>query len=300
VRRALLLLGACAALVAGCGDDSASSDAAPAAKRSDRLVDFSAKPPYVNALDVDPESGEYLLTTNKGFWRIDPRTDKVTQVHGSISSGGASSTVGTFLFLEVAEPGRLIGSGHPDQKTLPEFLGFIESDDGGKNWTVLSRLGEADLHKIIQRHDRLYAWDAVLSAILISEDGGKTFEENFTPRGLIIDFEVDPENPEKIVAANEEEIFMTENGGQSWRPVVGGEGVRLAWTDPDKLYRADKDGTFYVSPDGAQSFQEVSKLDGEPYKIHPLGPEELLVALSDGSIVKTSDGGRTWTSEFKP
>jgi hypothetical protein len=302
VRRLLALAAACA-LLAGCGDDgSGGESAAPAdAKRSDRLVDFSGQPPWVNALDVDPKTGDYLLTTNRGFWRIDPETDKATQVRGTVSSGGASSPVGTFLFIDVAgEDGRLIGSGHPDQSTLPEFLGFIESDDGGKNWTVLSRLGEADLHKIVQRHDRLYAWDAVLSAMLISKDGGRTFTENFTPRGLIIDFEVDPEDPQKIVAANEDQIFLTENGGQAWRPVVGAAGVRLAWTDADKLYRADQDGTFYVSPDGASSFQEVGKLEGEPYKIHALGPRELLVALSDGTIVKTSDGGRTWSTEFKP
>jgi hypothetical protein len=33
---------------------------------------------------------------------------------------------------------------------------------------VVSRLGDADLHKIVFKHDRLYAWDAVLSAIVIS------------------------------------------------------------------------------------------------------------------------------------
>ena len=93
------------------------------------------------------DAGEFLLTTNKGFWRIDPKTKAVTQVKGTIEAKGKKDTVGTFLELEPVSGGRLIGSGHPDnQNTLPQFLGFIESEDNGKSWRVLSRLGDADLH----------------------------------------------------------------------------------------------------------------------------------------------------------
>lgn len=151
----------------------------------------------MNALDIDPATDDFLLTTNRGFWRIDSKTDAVKQVTGQVSTRGQTATVGTFLELLVTGPGRLIGSGHPDRAgTLPSFLGFIESDDdGGKHWKVISRLGEADLHKIVMRHDRMYAFDAVLGALLISTDGGKTFTERFTPPELIIDFEVDPDDP---------------------------------------------------------------------------------------------------------
>jgi photosystem II stability/assembly factor-like uncharacterized protein len=302
VRRVLALLAALAAVAsAGCGGESSgSSSEQPDEQRSGRLVDLSLNPPYVNGLDVDPKTGDYLLTTNKGFWRIDANTDEVTQVEGTVSSGGAESPVGTFLFVHAREDGTLIGSGHPDQPTLPQYLGLIESSDGGLNWTVVSRLGEADLHKIVETHDRLYAWDAVLSALLVSSDGGRNFKESFTPRGLIIDFAVDPKDPDVIVAANEDQIFRTEDGGQAWRPLSGAEGVRLAWTAPDKLYRADKDGRVYVSPDGGQRFDQVGEIQGEPYKIEPVGPDELLVALSDGSIVKTVDGAKTWSDEFRP
>ena len=68
-------------LLAGCGGATGSSGPA---KRSDRLVDFSEKPPYVNALDVDPGTGDFLLTTNRGFFRIDPKTRAVERVRGTI------------------------------------------------------------------------------------------------------------------------------------------------------------------------------------------------------------------------
>ena len=66
----------------------------------------------------------------------------------------------------------------------------------------------------------MYAFDAVLSALVISDDGGRTFTEHFTPRGLIIDFEVDPANPARIVAATDDELFRSEDDGEAWRPIA--------------------------------------------------------------------------------
>jgi photosystem II stability/assembly factor-like uncharacterized protein len=195
----------------------------------------------------------------------------------------------------------MIGSGHPDKLgALPNFLGTIESDDGGRTWRVISRLGDADLHKIVIKHDRLYAFDAVLGAMLISKDGGRNFVEEFTPRGLIIDFEVDPRDPEHIFAANDKELFRSQDGGKSWRPADVGEGIRLVWPAPDALYRAEKDGSVQRSRDGGASWQPVGKVPGEPYKFKATGPEALLLALSDGTIVQTEDGGRTWKETFRP
>jgi Photosynthesis system II assembly factor YCF48 len=290
-------------VAAGCGGESATGGGSPASNQplSDRLVDFSKKPPYVNALDVDPATGEYLLTTNRGFWKIDPESDRVEQMRGTITAGKRSSTVGTFLEILVTGPGTLIGSGHPDTKDqLPPYLGMIESDDGGANWRVISRLGEADLHKIVLKHDRVYAFDAVLGAILISPDGGRTFSEHFTPRQLVIDFEVDPEDPERIFASTDRELFRSEDGGEGWRAVERADGIRLVWTGPDAFFRAEKDGTVSRSRDGGGSWNEVGRVPGEPYKFKALGPEELLLALSDGTVVHTSDGGRTWEEVFRP
>ena len=268
--------------------------------RSERLVDLQKKPPYVNSLDIDPRTREFLLTTNRGFFRIDPETDGVRRVRGTISAGPDESSIGTFLELKFEGPDRLVGSGHPDETTLPQFLGVIRSDDGGSTWRSVSRLGDADLHKIVLRHERLYAWDAVLSALIVSDDGGRSFTEHFTPRGLIIDFEVDPDDPKRIVAANDDQLFRSEDEGEGWRPILPGQGIRLAWPAPDRLYRADKDGTLSVSPDGGDSWEEIARMDGEPYKFKALSAEELYLALSDGTILHTEDGGKSWEEAFRP
>jgi hypothetical protein len=300
--RVLLVLAALATAT-GCGGNAGESGT-PASNRtlSDRLVDFSRKPPYVNSLDVDPATGDYLLTTNRGFWRIDPDTDEVERVTGTVTADGGSSPVGTFLELLVTGPGRLLGSGHPDSKAeLPPYLGLIASDDGGANWRVVSRLGEADLHKIVVRHDRMYAIDAVLAAVLVSGDGGRTFTEQFTPRDqVLIDLEVDPGNPDHLFGSTESQLYRSQDGGKTWRPADSGDRIRLVWPAQDAFYRADQDGTVHRSGDGGLRWEEVGTVPGEPYKFKALDAEHLLLALSDGTVVETKDGARTWTEAFRP
>jgi len=285
----------------GDGEGGGGAAGAGGGERSNRLVDFSKKPPWVNALDIDPADGDFLLTTNRGFFRIDAQTKRVSSVRGTVTAPGGQSPVGTFLELDVVGPGQLLGSGHPDDADagLPAYLGFMRSDDAGKSWRVLSRLGEADLHKIVQRHDRLYAFDAVLGAILISKDGGRTFTERFTPRGLVIDFVVDPEDPEYLLAATEDQLYRSEDGAQTWRGVDAGKGIRLAWEGPTVL-RANQDGSIERSEDRGQSFAPVGKVPGEPYKFKSLDARRHYLALSDGTIVETRDAGASWKTVFAP
>ncbi|MGI9098984.1 MAG: WD40/YVTN/BNR-like repeat-containing protein [Solirubrobacteraceae bacterium] len=296
----LAAMAALAVATTGCGADATPDGDAP---RSNRLVDFTKQPPYVNALDIDPETKDFLLTTNRGFFRIAPGSGSsgVRRVRATISVQGRRSPVGTFLEVVVSGRRRLVGSGHPDEQgALPSFLGFIRSDDAGRTWTPVSRLGDADLHKIVLAHGRMYAFDAVLSALLISRDGGRTFTENFTPRGLIIDFEVDPADPQRVVASNANELFRSLDAGASWRPLDSREGIRLAWPAPDALYRALKDGTVQRSADGGDTWQAAGAVNGEPYKFRSVGRDELYLALGDGTILHTTDAARTWTAVFRP
>ena len=298
MRRALLVT---ALVLAGCGGDETPTASVPAKAPSPRLVDLSKKPPFVNTLDIDPATKDFLLTTNKGFWRIAEDGSKVTPVKGTVTDAGKSSPVGTFLEIRSNGPGKLLGSGHPDKAgALPNYLGLLRSDDGGKTWTAISRMADADLHKIVLRHDKLYAFDAILSAMLISTDGGKTFTEEFTPRGLVIDFEVDPADPDRIIASTETELFRTEDAGRSWRPLTPAKGIRLSWPEAKALYRADADGTIKLSEDGGTRWKDDGAVGGEPYELHATGPKALFLVLSDGSILETTDGGASWRDRFRP
>jgi hypothetical protein len=311
-RHALAVTVLAALALAGCGeDDTTDSGAQPSGLPSapatpeaeaNRVVDPAGEPPTVNALDIDPDSGEFLLTTNRGFFRIGRDDGKVTQVRGTVRAGSSSGAVGTSLELAALGGNRLVGSGHPDvANTLPEFLGAMVSDDGGRTWRVASRGGEADLHKIVIKHDRMYAFDAVTGALLVSRNRGRTFTEQFTPSGVpIADLEVDPANPRRIVAASDGEMYRSDNGGAAWKQLGGASGARLAWPAGDALYRALKDGSVQVSADAGRSWKTAGRIDGEPYRVRAVSRDELYLVIGDGTILHTRDGAKTWEAAFTP
>ncbi|HEV3002299.1 MAG TPA: YCF48-related protein [Solirubrobacteraceae bacterium] len=297
MRRVALLCAA--ALVAGCGADDGAGGGGKG--RSSKLVDFTKKPPYVNALEIDPADKSFLLTTNRGFYRIPENGGEAKRMKAKAIAKQGTSPVGTFLEVDVLGPNEVVASGHPDDaEALPPYLGFMRSTDGGHTFRVVSRLGEADLHQIRRIHDRLYAFDAVLGAILVSQDDGKTWSERFTPRQLVLDFVVDPEDPDHLIASTEEQLYKSEDGGDRWRPSAQGSAPRLDWPAPDALMRADKDGLFQVSSDGGQTWERRGRLDGEPYKVRAVDAEHAFVALSDGTIMETKDGGRSFEERFRP
>ena len=284
----------------GCGDGGGSADAPGGGGAP--LTDPAQPPPPINALEIDPETRDFLLTTNRGFFRIEQASGRVTQIKASVRSGTATAAVGTSLELAAEAGGRLIGSGHPDETgTLPEYLGVMTSADGGQTWRVVSRVGEADLHKIVLKHDRIYAFDAVTGALLVSRNAGRTFSEQFTPSGVaIIDLEVDPDNPRRIVASGDAEMYRSEDGGAAWKPLGGASGSRLAWPARDALYRALKDGAVQRSADAGTTWKTVGRIDGEPYRMKAVSREELYVVIGDGTILHTRDGAKTWETAFKP
>jgi hypothetical protein len=286
-----------AVLLAACGSAGSASGERTRAL-SDRLWTSNAIPPtstpstWIQPTAASAHHQSRLLP-------IDPDSRKVAEVRGAISARGRRAAVGTFLELLVTGPGRLLGSGHPDRPgTLPGYLGFIRSDDGGRTWRVVARLGEADLHKIVAIHGRLYAFDAVLGAILISEDGGRTFTENFTPRALVIDFVVDPQDPAHVIASTEDQVFRSERRGLD----VAGHHLRPR--RPARVARArrprargprrDRDGVARPGPNVQacrRGARRARTIQGPRRPTPPL-------ALSDGTIMRTDDGGVTWTTAF--
>jgi len=287
--RALALAAASLALVACGGDDDA--------RKGSSLVDPDKEPP-INSFGVEPGSGDLLLSTNRGFFRI--KDGRAKRIEGRVETQDGVSPVGGFLAFRAIGEGSLIGSGHPDRKgRIADFLGFMQSDDGGKNWLADTRYGLSDLHVIRVLHDRIYAVDAVLGGVLISEDDGQNWSEHLTPPDTVLELVVDPEDRDYLLISTEREIFRSEDGGDSWRSLAPAPAARLAWPSPDELFRADQDGRVWRSEDGGDSWDAAGEIDGEPWRLETDG-DRLLAALSDATIVESKDGGETWEAVFEP
>lgn len=280
-----------ALLVAGCGGG-------PSSTSGSALVDPD-KLPQINSLEQNPTSDALLLTTNRGLFRIEG--GEATRINSQVDTPDGRSPVGRFLAIAQSEDGALIGSGHPDErKAVAGFLGLLRSEDEGRTWTIVSRYGIADLHVIRTLSGTLYAYDAVLPAVIVSPDGGKTWDERTAPPGRVFDFVVDPSDPDQLLASTKQTLFRSTDGGRIWSAAAPASGASLDWPEPDALYRADEDGLVYVSRNHAATWDLVGPIDGDPRALKAAGPEELYVALSDATILHSTDGGSSWEEYFTP
>jgi photosystem II stability/assembly factor-like uncharacterized protein len=303
MRARTVLAGALATLgfagLTGCGSEDAGTGAQePTQETGSALVD-PATTPYVNALERRPGGG-FLLTTNRGFFEVDADGRRATQVRDAkVVTDQGTSPVGTFLELADLGDGTLLGSGHPDDaEALPQYLGILRSRDQGRTWRVVDRLGTADVHVVRRVGDTFFMWDAVLGAVLITKDLER-FEERFTPRSLVLDLEVDPADTDRLLITTEDELYRSTDQGRSWRAIERVKAARLSWTAGGALFRATQEGAWQRSADRGESWQDVGRLPGEPWKVLSSSASEHHVALADGSIARTTDGGRTWSTFFR-
>jgi len=150
---------------------------------------------------------------------------------------------------------------------------IYQSQDGGKTWARLARIGNRD--------------DLVVDNIL-----------------------VDPANPKHLVVGayvvgDGGDIYVSNDGGTTWagEPEMEGQSVRAltsAPSDPKLLVAGTLEGVFRSTDTGAH-WERISPRDSA--EIHEI--ESLAVDPADPNVIyagtwhlpwKTTDGGKTWTS----
>ena len=296
--RVPLLLMLLAALVAGCGDDGgpAAAEQTPAVA----WVDPDGDPPYIGSLSVNPKDGSLLMGSNTGLFRIPPDGGKPVKVTGDLITAAGAGKVSEALVAVFTGPDEVIASGHPSgDTTLPDALGLIRSDDGGRTWTSVSELGTADFHAFALSRDVLAAPMYGQAQILLSRDGGRRFEPRVAPMALV-DLDIDPDDPKRWAATSEQGIFVSVDEGRSWRQRDPTPNVRLEWVAPGELYRIDPGGPVKVSADGGETWQDRGDAGGEPQALTADEEGVLYVASLDGKVQRSEDGGRTWTALVTP
>jgi hypothetical protein len=253
-------------------------------------------PVHVHGLGINPANGALFIATHTGLYRVDEGERRAERVGGRYQDTMGFTIVG---------PNRFLGSGHPDlnearEKNLPSLLGLIESTDKGESWQPISLSGEADFHVLRFAGERVYGYDASNDRLLVSGDRGRSWKELEKP-GPLVDLAVDPGDDRRIVVAStgglEEGLFESRDGGESWKRVSEAVGL-LAW--PGRLYLIAGGGQVFASRDGGRRLEHEGEIGGQPAALVAEGPRELYVALHDGTIKRSVDGGANWLVRSTP
>ncbi len=251
-------------------------------------------PVHVHGLGIDPADGALFIATHTGLYRVEEGERRARRVGERLQDTMGFTVVGRNHFL---------GSGHPDlsearEKGLPPHLGLIESTDAGESWSPVSLLGEADFHVLRFAGERVYGYDASNDRLLVSADGGRTWTELERPAPLI-DLAVDPSDADRLIGATPEGVFESRDGGGNWSRVNDAVGL-LAWPERNRLYLVTGGGEVFSSGDGGRSLRRVGTIGGEPAALLAQTADELYVALHDGTIKRSTDGGARWSVRSTP
>lgn len=269
--------------------------APPAAAQDVSLGELLAAS-HVHGLAID--AGDPLrltVATHHGLFAVNLLSRRATDL-----AGGPTDFMG-FSAVPGA-PGTFLASGHPPEGGN---LGVVRSADGGATWERLSpgADGPVDFHQMaISAADPSLAWGVHHGAVLQrSRDGGATWEAvGPVPEG-IIDLSASPADPMTLYAATEAGLRVSRDGGASWEAAHPAEApVSLVEAAPDGRILAFVLGEGLVAaaePGLAWDAQGAWTEEGVPLHLalDPADPDRMVVATTDGRLLISSSGGRTWS-----
>lgn len=211
--------------------------------------------------------------------------------------------------------------------------GVFRTKDGGKSWEkvlfIADTIGIADVEFAPDDPNTIYAaawrgerkpWTiisgGVEGGIYKSTDGGNTWKKMVTglPKGLIgkIDLAVSPANPNRLWALVEAPkgdggVYRSDNKGESFELVstfdplldrpfyycnisANPKNADVLWVSSTQLWK---------STDGGKNWQRKSVPHGDTHEIW-INPNDTLIMVecNDGGANVTTNGGKTWSSQF--
>ena len=246
---------------------------------------------HVHGLGVNPADGRLYVATHHGLYRLGDGEDGAERVSPAYQDTMAFTVVG---------PDRFLASGHPDLEDerlqlpdKPPLLGLVESSDGGRTWTPLSLLGEADFHQLAVAGSVVYAWNATKGEMLASSDR-RSWERRSSVSLLAL--AVDPRSPDRLAAGGREGVVLSSDGGRTWTLAEPAPAVAaLAWGETG-LWGIDASGAVLEGREGGAVWEQVGSLPGPPQALAVDG-RRLFAAVEESDrtmIYDSADGGRTW------
>lgn len=203
---------------------------------------------------------------------------------------------------------RFYASGHPPEGGN---LGFQVSQNQGVDWQEISMAG-VDFHAMAiapSNPDTIYGLaTSGKQGFFVSNDGGQTWTQASASglEAMPFSLNVDPLNPERVLATTQAGLYESQNAGKTWSlipstataPIAGL--VLQAEGDQTTIfgYRiSSADTGLYRSVDGGQSWEPWSdELEGIVLYMAaaPTNAQILYAVDKNNAVFQSQDGGKTW------
>lgn len=258
---------------------------------------------HFHGIAVDPQdSARILLATHHGIFAVaaDGRARRVSLVEDDFMGFARAS----------GEAQLLVASGHP---AGGGNLGFLASNDGGRNWRQLSPGidGPVDFHQIaVSPHDPSLIFGVHHRTLQMSQDGGRNWTIAAPAPPEILDLAASAKDANTLYAAARTGLFKSQDRGRSWTRAhetaapatavhVRSSGEVLAFMAGTGLVAASEPELKWrvVGPGWGGGL--IVHLDSDP------GDPSNLVAIatrpSHGqAVIASRDGGKSWSQVGAP
>jgi photosystem II stability/assembly factor-like uncharacterized protein len=267
---------------------------------------------YISTGIFDREAANSDHTTNKPGGEGILKSIDGGQTWQSVNNGLSNLYVGT-LFMHPTNPDILLaGTGN---NAYPDGGGIFLTTNGGTLWQqVLVNENINAVEFAFSNPNIAYAGSA--GTVYRSEDGGQTWRKVSIGEvgwgspgvraGFPIDFQVDPDNPNRVFANNYGGgNFLSVDGGQTWTVASDGytgaqvRDIVIDPTNPAIVYAAARSGIF-TSTNGGDSWIGLNtppafNLEWNAVAIDPSNSKHVLASNNwDPIILQSDNGGQRW------
>lgn len=258
---------------------------------AETLAELGQKTHYHGIAFARTGSAALMIATHHGLYAVD-KDGSVLRV----------SPVQDFMGFS-PDPANELGlyaSGHP---ATGGNSGFLRSSDGGSTWTQLSPGvdGPVDFHQMdVSGADPKVIYGS-FGQIQVSRDGGTNWEIADDAPERLIALAASSLKAERLYAATENGILVSEDGAASWAPLAfAGEVVSTVQTGPDNALYAFVVGRGFMkaSEETPSSWALLTNDFGEGIPLHlaanPKDGQNLALTMQNNEVRESLDGGKSW------
>ncbi len=203
----------------------------------------------------------------------------------------------------------VISPSQPGFMAVASVPGVLISADGGDHWQVSASNSGVKMVAIDPQNPSILFYADIFSGpVWRSLDAGGSWSRSSTGIQLLwtdVLFQIDPLQPTTLYAYSSAQLYKSTNRGDLWSPLPAApdgtfQALAIKPGSSSTLYASTGFGIndpagIWKSTDGGASWSLIpaSPIAAE-LEVNPLRPEELY-ARSYGELLRSSDGGETWT-----